>query len=375
MDFSDTDDIARFRTELRDWLVREAPAYRGATGFHSAEAVARTGQWYAALAAAGYVGVSLPAAYGGRGLSDRYEAVLNEELAAARAPAAPPIGHIAHAIADFAADELKRRLLPGLLGCAESWCQGFSEPEAGSDLASLRTTARRQGDAYLVNGQKIWTSGALWARWCLLLARTEPDQPRHRGLSMLAVEMTSPGIRRRGITLANGSSEFAEVFFDDVLIPAGQLVGEPGRGWQIAMHMLGYERGPADMGWVGRLGQALGAALDAAAAAGTRPDEPLRRALARSAMELQVLQWHIARSLASRDPANPGSAGSLDKLLTTRVEQRLQQVLADLAGVSFVLDDEPFAAYLWGRAQSVYGGTQQIQRQIVAERLLGLPRG
>jgi alkylation response protein AidB-like acyl-CoA dehydrogenase len=375
MDFTDPPDVALFRADLRRWLAREAPAYRGTTGFHSAQAVARTRQWYRALAAAGYVGVSLPAACDGRGLPDSYEAVVNEEIAAARAPAPPPVGHIAHAIADFAAEDLKRSLLPGLLCCTESWCQGFSEPEAGSDLASLRTSARRHGTDFVVNGQKIWTSGAMWARWCLVLARTEPDQSRHRGLSVLAVDLTSPGVQRREITLASGSSEFAEVFFDDVRVPAGQLVGKSGQGWLIAMHMLAYERGPADMGWVGRLGQALGAALDRVRDAGERADEPLRRRLARSAADVQVLQWHIARSLANRDPAAPGSAGSLDKLLATRVEQRLHHVLADLAGASFVLDDEPFAAYLWARAQSVYGGTQQIQRQIVAERLLGLPRG
>jgi alkylation response protein AidB-like acyl-CoA dehydrogenase len=321
------------------------------------------------------VGVSLPAEYGGRGLPDGYEAVINEELAAAQAPPPPPIGHIAHAIADFASEDLKRRVLPGLLDCTASWCQGFSEPGAGSDLASLTTSAALDGEAFKVNGQKIWTSGAMWAQWCLLLARTEPAEPRHRGLSVLVVDMSSPGIDRREITLASGGREFAEVFFDGVRVPEANIVGARGQGWQIAMHMLAYERGPADMGWVGRLGQALSAALDSVRSANATADEPLRRRLASSMVDVQVLQWHVTRSLANRNPAEPGFGGSLDKLLATRVEQRLHHVLADLADASFVLEDGPFADYLWSRAQSVYGGTQQIQRQIVAQRILGLPRG
>jgi alkylation response protein AidB-like acyl-CoA dehydrogenase len=371
MDFTEPPDVARFRAGLRDWLAREAPAHSGTARDLSGTSIRR---WYRALAQAGYTGVSLPVEYGGRGLPDSYEAVVNSELAAAQAPPPPPIGHIAHAIADFAGDDLSRRVLPGLLDCTESWCQGFSEPGAGSDLASLATSAVPRGDVFVVNGQKIWTSGAMWAHWCLLLARTEPAEPKHRGLSMLVVDMASPGIDRREITLANGSREFAEVFFDDVEVPSANLVGKRGQGWQIAMHMLAYERGPADMGWVGRLGRVLGAALDTARGATGSADEPLRRRLASSLVDVQVLQWHVTRSLAARDHAAPGSGGSLDKLLATRVEQRLHHVLADLAGASFVLGDQEFADYLWSRAQSVYGGTQQIQRRILAQRILRLPR-
>lgn len=376
MDFTDDPEVAAFRHGLRSWLRDNLDAHAAGTGFESAEAVERTQRWYRALAEAGYVGVSLPAAYGGRGLPDIYEAVVNQELAAAGAPPPPPIGHIAHAIADFASDDLKARVLPGLLGCTEVWCQGFSEPGAGSDLASLTTTATADGDTFVVNGQKIWTSGAMWSRWCLLLARTEPDQPRHRGLSMLVVDMESSGVDRREIVLANGSKEFAEVFFDGVVVPAENLVGERGQGWQIAMHMLAYERGPADMGWVGRLGQVLGAARDAVSSGRLPADEPLRRRLAAAAVDVEVLGWHVARSLVSRGANARTEAGSVDKLLTTRVEQNLYRAVSDLAGSSFVVGDaKPFADYLWSRAQSIYGGTQQIQRNIVAQRLLGLPRG
>jgi alkylation response protein AidB-like acyl-CoA dehydrogenase len=374
MDFTDPPEIAAFRAQLRDWLASELPAHPGPFGTHSDEALASTQRWYRALAGAGYVGVSLPADCGGRGLPDTYEAVINEELAVAQAPAAPPVGHIAHAIADFADSELRRRTLPGLLDCTVRWCQGFSEPGAGSDLASLTTSAVLEDDTFVVSGQKIWTSGAPWAQWCLLLARTEPDTPRHRGLSMLVVDMAAQGIDVRPITLANGSREFAEVFFDQVRVDRANLVGQRGEGWKIAMHMLGYERGPGDMGWVGRLGSVVGAAAGAVRDGTAPADEPLRRRLASSMVDVTVLQWHVARSLAGRQTAAPGAAGSIDKLLVTRVEQRLHHVLADLAGACFVLDDEPFADYVWSRAQSVYGGTQQIQRRIVAQRILGLPR-
>ena len=376
MDFSDSPDVAAFRAGLRAWLAEHLHEHADGGGYDRAEAVAATHRWHRALAAAGYVAVSLDPEYGGRGLSDVYEAVVNEELAAASAPPPPPIGHIAHAVADFASPDLKSRVLPGLLGCTESWCQGFSEPGAGSDLAGLSTTATATDDGFVVNGQKIWTSWAMWADRCLLLCRTEPDRPRHRGLSMLVVDMDTPGITRREITLANGSREFAEVFFDDVHVPAENLVGERGQGWRIAQHMLTYERGPADMGWTGRLGNVLAAAQEGVRSGRLPADDVLRRRLAAVAVDAQVLSWHVARSLVDRESADPGSSGSIDKLLTTRVEQELYDVVGDLAGAAFVVGDQRrFDEYLWARAQSIYGGTQQIQRQIVAQRLLGLPRG
>ncbi|MEV0595529.1 acyl-CoA dehydrogenase family protein [Nonomuraea cavernae] len=375
MDFADDPAEAGFRAGLRVWLRDHLDEHREGTGYESAESVERTLRWHRALAEAGYVGLSLPAAYGGHGLPDVYEGILNEELATAGAPASPPIGHIAHAVADFASEELKARVLPGLLGCAEVWCQGFSEPEAGSDLAGLATTATADGDRFVVNGQKIWTSGAMWSDWCLLLARTEPGLPRHRGLSMLVVDMRSPGVDCREIVLASGSREFAEVFFDDVSVPAANLVGERGQGWRIAMHMLAYERGPADMGWVGRLGRVLAEAREDVRTGRVAADAGLRLRLAEAAVDVEVLRWHVARSLAGRGDGSDSAAGSVDKLLTTRVEQNLYRVVSDLAGPSFVLGAPgPFADYLWSRAQSIYGGTQQIQRQIVAQRVLGLPR-
>jgi alkylation response protein AidB-like acyl-CoA dehydrogenase len=376
MDYTDAADVAEFRAHLRAWLAGNAQRTESADRF-TEDGVARTLEWYRALAGAGYVAVSLPVEFGGRGLPDSYEAVVNEELAAVGAPPPPPIAHIAHAVSDFAGDDLKARVLPGLLGCTEVWCQGFSEPGAGSDLAGVATTATRSNDGRTlrVTGQKIWTSGAMWSDWCLLLARTESDAPRHRALSMLVVAMDAPGIDRREITMATGSREFAEVYFDDVAVPVENVVGGFGLGWQIAMRMLTYERGPADMGWVGRLAVVLAAAECDVRAGQSRPDEVLRHRLARCWVGLQVLQWHVWRSLARREHAAPGAEGSLDKLLATRVEQDIYRTLLDLADADAVAEDtDAFAGYLYSRAQSIYGGTQQIQRTIVAQRLLDLPR-
>jgi alkylation response protein AidB-like acyl-CoA dehydrogenase len=371
MDYSDDADVAAFRAQLRGWLTENAPAAAADRG------VTQTLAWYRALAAAGYVTVSLPAEYGGRGLSDTYEAVVNEELARCGAPPPPPIGHLAHAVADFASDDLKRRVLPGMLSCTEVWCQGFSEPGAGSDLASVTTSGLpdAEGRTLRISGQKIWTSGAMWSQWCLLLARTDLDAPRHQALSMIVVDMASPGIDRREITMSTGSREFAEVYFDDVHVPVDNVVGTFGQGWPIAMKMLTYERGPADMGWVGRMGAVLAAAEADVRSERVSADEVMRRRLARCRVGLQVLQWQVWRSLSRRRFEPPGADGSIDKLLATRVEQDLYATLADLVGPDALADgSSSFGGYLYSRAQSIYGGTQQIQRAIVAQRLLGLPR-
>lgn len=371
MDFHDAHDIAEFRQGLRAWLDTYTRTHDLSFG---ATEVDRILEWNRDLAAAGYVASSFPVEYGGRGLPAVYDAVINEELAAAAAPPPPPIAHIAHAVSDFANHELKARLLPGLLGCTESWCQGFSEPDAGSDLASLTTSGVFDGDRIRINGQKIWTSGAMWSKWCLLFLRTEPDRPRHKGLSMVVVDMEASGVDRRQITLSTGSGEFAEVFFDDVEIPATNLVGERGQGWAIAMHMLSFERGPADMGWTGRYARELSQVQSSLRDGTLEADVSSKRRLARTAVNVRVLEWQVKRTLANRSDEQ-GSEGSLDKLLATRVEQDLYRTIADLEGAATVVDDtETFHTYLHSRAQSIYGGSQQIQRSIVAQRLLGLPR-
>jgi alkylation response protein AidB-like acyl-CoA dehydrogenase len=265
-----------------------------------------------------------------------------------------------------------------MLACTERWCQGFSEPGAGSDLASIRTRAalNPDGSCYLVNGQKIWTSEALWSHWCLLLCRTEPDRPGHRGLSMLLVPLDTPGVERRAITTASGTREFAEVFFNDTRVPAAYVLGEPGQGWSIAMQLLGYERGPADIGWVARLSRMLTLLENDIRSGAVEADQAARTAVARAWVTLRTLQLHVQRTLSSRlDGSLPGPEGSIDKLLLTEADQLLNHVIMNVRGATpLIQEDAGLDAYFWSRAQSLFGGTQQIQRTIVAQRLLGLPR-
>jgi alkylation response protein AidB-like acyl-CoA dehydrogenase len=373
VDFRDTADEAEFRAELRAWLAEHAPASLPGDPDERVEAI---GVWHRALAAAGYVGLTFPVEYGGRGLAPTFEAILNDEIGFGGYPPPPPIHHITNAIRLFGSDEQKAQHLPGMLSCTVRWCQGFSEPGAGSDLASVRTRAERRGDVYVVEGQKIWTSEAIWSQWCLLLCRTEPDRPAHRGLSMLLVPLDTPGVECRPIVTAGGTQEFAEVFFDRAEVPAANLLGEPGQGWAIAMQLLGYERGPGDMGWVARLMRMLMLLEDDVRAGRVVTDDAGRRAIAQAWVAMEALQLHIKRTMSSRlDGSVPGPEGSIDKLLVTEADQLLNRVIMDVRGAASLVDEDPWLdAYFWSRAQSIFGGTQQIQRNIVAQRVLGLPR-
>jgi alkylation response protein AidB-like acyl-CoA dehydrogenase len=380
LEFGDSEAERVFRQRLRQWL-RKCSFLETLTisGSGVDEAPARTHEWRELLASAGWVGLSFPEQYGGHGLSPVYEAIVNDELGESGAPPAPPINHITNAIRLFGTEQQKRDLLPGLLSCKVRWCQGFSEPNAGSDLAGLTTrgvlTSHDGHFSYRVTGQKIWTSDAIWAHWCLLLLRTEFDVSRHRGLSMLLVPMDTPGIEVRPIVTAYGSEEFAEVFFEDVVIHASQLLGQPGQGWEIAMALLGFERGPSDMGWTARLYHQL-TQIEAAIQKGeVRASAAQRGALAEAWVGVEALRIHVQRSTSARlDGSAPGPEGSIDKLLMTKVDQQLNHVIVDILGADAVLDDSlAFPGYIWSRAQSIFGGTQQVQRNIVAQRVLGLP--
>ncbi|CAO5161106.1 Acyl-CoA dehydrogenase IpdE1 [Frankia sp. AiPs1] len=394
MDFADDAHEAAFRAELRAWLAAHPPAPLPADPDARIEAL---GQWHRALAGAGYIGLTFPTEYGGRGLPPTFDAIFNDELGRSGYPQPPAIHHITNAIRLFGTPEQRAEHLPGMLACTTRWCQGFSEPEAGSDLASVRTRASLvrsassdgdgDGDAdasgsgsgaevYRIHGHKIWTSDAVWSQWCLLLCRTEPDQPAHRGLSMLLVPLDTPGIECRPIVTAGGTREFAEVFFDGAEVPAVNVLGRPGQGWQIAMALLGYERGPGDVGWVARIMRSL-TLLEADIRAGrVRTDETGRRAVARAWVTLEALRLQVARTMSGRlDGSLPGSEGSLDKLLMTETDQVLNHVIMDVRGASALIEDDAWLdSYFWSRGQSIFGGTQQIQRNIVAQRVLGLPR-
>jgi alkylation response protein AidB-like acyl-CoA dehydrogenase len=363
-----------FRRELRAWLAARAPFPDPPRDAEARAAFLH--DWHRTLAAAGYVGLSLPATVGGRGLDARYEAIRDEELGLAGAPPAPPIGHLTHALARHGTPAQRAEHLPGLLSGETRWCQGFSEPDAGSDLASLRTRATRTAGGWRIDGHKIWTSLAVWADRCLLLARTDPAAAPHRGLSLLVVPMDAPGVTCRPVVTASGTREFAEVFLDGVEVPADAVVGAPGEGWRIATDLLAHERGPADIGWVARLRRLVTVTDAAREASGTRLAGPARDRWARVHAELRVLELHVRRSLARRrDGAGPGAEGSLDKLLLTRVDQLVHDaVLGDRGAAALCTTDADLDAYLMARAQSVFGGTSQIQRSIVGERVLGLPR-
>jgi alkylation response protein AidB-like acyl-CoA dehydrogenase len=373
MDFRDDPLAAAFRAGFRDWLTQHAPTGPAPVG---GEARARYwNDWHRALYAGGWMGLSWPVEYGGRGLPATYEAIFNDEIGLAGAPPAPHVGFLGRALLHFGSEAQKRRYLPGLLSGEEIWCQGFSEPGAGSDLAALATRAVPQGDHWVVSGQKVWTSDAAWADRCLLLCRTDAEAPAHRGISALILDMASDGVEVRPIVQSNGDTEFNEVFFTDVRVPIDHVVGEPGQGWTIAMTTVGYERGPADVGFSSRYLRTLGELVEVARSRPTPPGEVER--LARAHVAVEVLRAHVLRSLSARDDHEaPGPEGSIDKLLSTRVEQVLHHVAMDVHGTAAVdgTDEPVLAEHLYSRAASIAGGTSQIQHDIVAQRVLGLPR-
>lgn len=350
-DLRDDETEASMRHRLRSWLATR-PA---------------TDDWHRQLAAAGFVGVSMPIEAGGAGLPVTCEAIVSEELGAADMPPPPAIAHLAHALARFGTTEQRTTHLSGLLDGSLRWCQGFSEPDAGSDLAGIRTRAVRDGGDFVIDGRKVWTSDAVGADRILLLCRTEEDP--HQGLSILLVPMDVAGIEVSTIVTAWGSDEFAEVAFDRVRVPQSALLGDEGQGWEIAMSLLAIERGPADIGWIARFRRTALALL-------ADPDLSSRSDVRRAAAWIEALEATVATTLTDRrggtfDPVT----GSVDKLLMTKVDQLLHaarlEATDDLVGepTTVILEQ-----YLWSRAASVFGGTSQIQRSIVAQRVLGLPR-
>lgn len=372
MDFRDAPDEAAFRAALRTWLQTNIPDPPGPT---EADRVAHAIAWHHRLAAGGWLGLSWPTDSGGRDLAPSYEAIFNEELGAAGAPPAPHVGFLGRAILLYGTPEQRQRWLPGLLSGDQLWCQGFSEPGAGSDLGALATRGDLRGEQWVINGQKVWTSDAQHADWCLALVRTEADQPKHRGISCLVIDMHQPGVEVRPLRQITGDSEFNEVFFDDAVTPVDHLVGRRGGGWELAMSTLGYERGPADIGFISRYYRTLGE-LETRAA-GT--DDPgLQARVARAYVHLEALRVQVLRSLSRRlDGSTPGPEGSIDKLLMVRAEQNLHHEMIDALGADVLADrghEREFADYLFSRSQSIAGGSQEIQHSIIAERLLGLPR-
>ena len=388
-------DLDAFRDEVRAWCRTHVPAgWREAqTGVADQEFVAFQKAWFQELRTAGFAVPHWPATWGG-GMSAAEQVVLYQELAAADAPrlvlAFVSIHHAASTLLVAGTEEQRQRHLPAILQ-GEIWCQGFSEPEAGSDLAALRTTASRDGDRYVVNGQKLWASGALHSDWCLLLARTDPDAPKRKGISYFLMDMRSPGVDVRPIRNAVGESHFCEIFLDDVEIPAVNLVGAENAGWQVAQQTLGAERGLTMLELAERLANGFRWLLrdcSTPTSLGGRPiDDPVvRDQLARYETELAGLRG-LCRTLVDR--VDTGRAGPADasvvKLYYSELLQRMTGFAAEVAGLdAHAVLQKPLSSgwesgawvldFIGSWEWTIPGGSSEIQRTIIGERGLGLPR-
>jgi len=374
MDFSDSPAEAEFRRRFRAWLVANNPRLPASST--DDEYWAGQADWHRSLYDAGFFGLSWPEDVGGHGLPSVYDAILDEELAEAGGPPRPGIGYLVHGILRHGNDDIKQRLLPGLVSGRERWCQGFSEPDAGSDLAALRTRADRDGDGFVITGHKVWTSYSDDADWCLVLARTDHEVPKHKGISAFVVAMHQPGVEQRPLKMINGiTKEFGEVIFDGARVPAADMIGEPGEGWNLAMTVVSHEREPGELGYVARYRKVVkeltAKVKEDPAAYGPEQVRDLGWAM----VEADMLRHHVARRLSDRlDGITHGPEGSVDKLLMTSTEQTVGHAALSIGGTSHDGGDPTWLnVYLYSRAQSVMGGTSQIQRNLIARRILGLP--
>src|SRR5918997_312862 len=390
MQLAATESERRLQEEIRDFLAAERPDAAGLPRSLE-DRMEALRAWQARCYAAGYVGRAWPREFGGGGGPAAEQIVIDQELAAAGAPEfANVVGLdvLGPSLLRFGTDEQRRRHIPAILAADEIWCQGFSEPDAGSDLASLRTRAEDRGDHFVVSGQKTWVSWGQFARWCGVLARTHEAGPKHRGLSMLIVDMRSPGVELRPMTQITGHAEFGELFLDDVVVPKENLLGERGDGWKIAMHTLGHERGTAALPRQVKLRTWLDRAVRVASERTVDDrrliDDPgAQAAPARALVGVEVLRHHAYRTVG--EFLNGGAVGpdsSSVKLLMAEAEQRLAATVLDILRPTLehaepeAVDENDFwhETYLYSRAASVYGGTQQIQRNIIADRVLALPQ-
>lgn len=379
-----------FRDSIRHWLAQnltgEFAALRGLGGpGREHENFEQRLAWHRRLAADGWTCIGWPAEYGGRSATLAQQVIFHEEYARSGAPAR--VGHMGEELLGptliaFGTAEQKARFLPPIAAVDELWCQGYSEPGAGSDLASLSTAAVLDGDDWVITGQKVWTSLATVADWCFLLARTEPGSQRSAGLSYLLVPMRQPGITVRPIRQLTGTSEFNEVFFDGARTRRDLVVGQPGDGWRVAMATLAIERGVSTLGQQVGYQRELDALIDVAVRSGAAADPLLRDRLARAWIGLQVMREQVITMLDNCDAAATSAAdASVVKLLWSRWHRDLGELAMDVLGPSSMLARAaPYELaewqrlYLFSRADTIYGGSQEIQLGIIAERALGLPR-
>jgi alkylation response protein AidB-like acyl-CoA dehydrogenase len=365
------------RDEVRTFLAQHCPAPEEIP--HDLDArITYLREWQARCHAAGYVGRAWPAEFGGGGRPTAEQIIVDQELAAAGAPEFPSVvglDVLGPAILAFGTDEQRARFVQPILSADELWAQGFSEPEAGSDLASLRTTAVESGDSWVLNGQKTWISWGQFARWCGVLARTDPDLPKHKGITLFVVDMGAGGLDVRPMEQITGHAEFCELFLDDVVVPKDSMLGGRGDGWKIAMHVVSHERGTAALPRQVMLRTLLDRLVADAAAAGVLADERAQEELARTLIEIEVLRHHASRTMSAfLNGGTVGPESSGVKLLMARAEQTLCATALELLGNAGA-GEFWHERYLYSRAASVYGGTRQIQRDIIANRILELPAG
>jgi alkylation response protein AidB-like acyl-CoA dehydrogenase len=371
--------LEEFRATVREWLADnlsgDFAALRGLGGpGREHEAYDERIEWDRHLAAAGWTCLGWPAEYGGRDASVEERVAFHEEYARAEAPAR--VSHVGEELLGptliaLGTDEQRARFLPPIKRVDELWCQGYSEPGAGSDLASVSTSAVLSDGEWVVTGQKVWTSLAHVAQWCFAVVRTTPGSKRHAGLSYLLVPMDQPGVSVRPIEQLTGGSEFNEVFFDGARTPADLVVGEVGGGWQVAMATLAFERGVATLGLQVGFRRELDALVSLARDTGVLDDPVMREKLTRARIGLDVMRWHALRTI-------DGEGASVTKLMWANWHRGLGELAMEVLGAAGMVTDGDLSEwqrlFLFSRADTIYGGSNEIQRNIIAERVLGLPR-
>ncbi|MFO7192708.1 MULTISPECIES: acyl-CoA dehydrogenase family protein [Thermocrispum] len=379
-------DLAAWRAEIRQWLSANVPRdLVGARPLTSPEVLERRRAWERVLYDNGYAAIHWPVEYGGKGMGAAHRMIFQEEYERASAPPRLNIQGlmlVGPTLMQHGTPEQRSRWLQPILRCEEVWCQGFSEPEAGSDLAALRTSARVVGDRYVINGQKIWTSGATYADWMFALVRTDPDAPKHRGITAVLIDMRSPGIEVRPIRQINGRRTFAEVFLDDVEVPVANTVGEMGDGWNVAMSALVLERGIGRRSYVKYL-PLLQELRHLAIASGGADDSATLEELGWHVMQVCRYRHHVGRTIAESSDGRFGPEASLNKLFWSEMEAAIYETGMRLHALATATGTEPAlseryplweADYWHARATRIFAGSNQIQRNIIAERVLGMPK-
>ncbi len=389
MDLRFSKEDEAFRAEISGWLEQQLSGDfsevrgRGGPGDEHSMFEERRA-WERCLGQAGWTCVGWPREHGGRELSFSQQIIFYEEYARAGAPGR--LGHIGETLLGptliaFGTDEQRKRFLPGIVGGEELWCQGYSEPNAGSDLANVQTRARLEGDRWVIDGQKVWTSLAQWSDWSFVVCRTEPEAPNHQALSYLLVPMQQDGIEIRPIVQMTGTSEFSEVFFDGASTEASNIVGKPGEGWKVAMGTLAFERGASTLGQQYQFANELDQVMEIARNNGSASDPLIRQRLADAYIGLRIMRFNALRTLFAGDRAELGREAMMTKLYWATWHRELGKLAMDVLGPEAeIADAAPYELsalqrlFLFTRSDTIYAGTNQIQRNIIGERALGLPR-